>query len=140
MLPTSRTFIALLDDLLTRKMKTSFIAIFKRRVLSTLINSINGITSAWKIEESFRIEVILTLVLTPIAFIVGRNPSESLILILSLILVLIVELINTAIEKTVDRISLEKNDASKLAKDLGSAAVFLTMIGTCSIWAFVLIF
>jgi len=119
-------------------MKTFFLSFFKRRVIFTLTNSLHGIKSAWRTEESFRVEVVVTLFLIPVAFFITQNQSEFLILVLSLILVLVVELINTAIEKTIDRISLERNETSKLVKDLGSAAVFLMIICAATIWIVVL--
>lgn len=120
-------------------MKTSLPSILKRRLISTVIHSMNGLSWAWKKEESFRVEVILASILIPVAYILGKNLAEFLILILSLIMVVIVELLNTAVEKTIDRISLETNETSKIVKDLGSAAVFLTIICASSIWLYVLL-
>ncbi len=85
-------------------------------------------------EPAFRLELLLAAALAPLAFWVGETPAERALLIACLWLVLVVELLNTAIERTVDRISTEQHELSKKAKDMGSAAVFLSLCGTGMVW------
>jgi diacylglycerol kinase (ATP) len=108
------------------------------RILSAFKNSAYGLKNTFKNEESFRQELILTVILTPLAICIGDNHIERIFLITSLILLLIVELINTAIEIVVDRVSYEKNDLSKLAKDIGSAAVLIAFLYCFIVWFFIL--
>ena len=108
------------------------------RILSAFKNSAYGLKNTFKNEESFRQELILTIILTPLAICIGDNHIERIFLITSLILLLIVELINTAIEIVVDRVSYEKNDLSKLAKDIGSAAVLIAFLYCFIVWFFIL--
>ncbi len=90
--------------------------------------SMTGFAAAWRSEEAFRQEVLLAVPLLPAAFWLGRDPAEVVLLAGSWLLVMIVELLNTAVEATVDRIGLEHHPLSGTAKDLGSAAV-LTSLG-----------
>ena len=108
------------------------------KILSAFKNSAYGLKNTSKNEEAFRQELILTIILTPIAIYVGENHIERIFLITSLILLLLVELINTAIEVTVDRVSYEKNELSKLAKDIGSAAVLIASLNCFIVWFFIL--
>ncbi len=108
------------------------------RILSAFKNSTDGLKNTFKNEEAFRQELILTIILTPLAIYIGENHSERIFLITSLILLLLVELINTAIEVVVDRVSHEKNDLSKLAKDIGSAAVLIAFLNCFIVWFFIL--
>lgn len=109
------------------------------RVHQALINSAAGLRMAWRTESAFRQEVALAAVLLPLAVWLGRTWIERATLAGAVVLVLIVELLNTAIEYTVDRVSLERNDLSKSAKDLGSAAVLLALLLCAAIWAAVLL-
>ena len=108
------------------------------RILSAFKNSIDGLKNTFKNEEAFRQELILTIILTPLAIYIGENYIERIFLITSLILLLLVELINTAIEVIVDRVSYEKNELSKLAMDIGSAAVLIALLNCFIIWFFIL--
>ena len=108
------------------------------RILSAFKNSTDGLKNTFKNEEAFRQELILTIILTPLAIYIGENHIERIFLITSLILLLLVELINTAIEVAVDRVSHEKNDLSKLAKDIGSAAVLIAFLNCFIVWFFIL--
>lgn len=108
------------------------------RILSAFKNSTDGLKNTFKNEEAFRQELILTIILTPLAIYIGENHIERIFLITSLILLLLVELINTAIEVVVDRVSHEKNDLSKLAKDIGSAAVLIAFLNCFIVWFFIL--
>ncbi|MDD7987302.1 diacylglycerol kinase [Lentisphaera marina] len=109
------------------------------RFTHTLSYSLSGIKSAWKFEESFRQEMILFIILTPVACLIGVEMIDFIVLIGSLWFLLIVELINSSIEAVVDRVGLEYNHLSKRAKDIGSAAVMLAIILTIFIW-FVVIY
>ncbi len=104
--------------------------LISRRILKTSKYSINGLKAAWRSEEAFRIEVILILVLLPVAFFVGGSAVE-----ICLLIVLIVELLNTGLEKAIDRISMDFNDVSGLVKDVGSAAVYISIIQAVIVWA-----
>ncbi|MEN9931313.1 MAG: hypothetical protein RL604_1560 [Pseudomonadota bacterium] len=106
-----------------------------RRILKTSKYSINGLKAAWKSEEAFRIEVILMLVLLPTVFFVGKSALEICLLVMSLFIVLIVELLNTGLEKAIDRISMDVNDISGFVKDVGSAAVAISIIQALIVWA-----
>ena len=108
------------------------------RILSAFKNSTDGLKNTFKNEEAFKQELILTIILTPLAIYIGENHIERIFLITSLILLLLVELINTAIEVVIDRVSHEKNDLSKLAKDIGSAAVLIAFINCFIVWFFIL--
>ena len=105
------------------------------RIIKAAGYSAKGFRAAWKYESAFRQEVVLTATLIPLAFLLGRNPVEVGLLIASLLLVVIVELLNSGIEAVVDRIGDEPHQLSGRAKDLGSAAVFLALILTLVLWA-----
>lgn len=96
--------------------------------------SIQGLAQAFRHESAFRQELLLCVFMVPAAFWVGTTWSEISLLIGSLVLLLVVELLNSAVEATVDRISFELHDLSKRAKDYGSAAVLLTLLVTAGIW------
>ena len=98
------------------------------RVYHALLNSKRGLSFILKNEAAFKQELTLFLLLSPFAFIIGQSLSETVLLLFSLWMVLVVEVINTSIEVVVDRIGLEHHDLSGLAKDLGSAAVLMTLI------------
>lgn len=96
--------------------------------------SIDGLRSAYRGESAFRQESWFAVGLVPLAFWLGRGWVEVALLAGSVVLVLIVELLNSAIEAVIDRISLEMHDLSKRAKDIGSAAVFLSLLQCAGIW------
>ena len=96
--------------------------------------SLAGLRAGWS-ETAFRLEACLAFVLLPLAFWVGRTWVEVALLAASVLLVLIVELLNTAVEAAIDRIGPERHDLSKRAKDMGSAAVFLSLLIAGGIWA-----
>ena len=100
--------------------------------------SLQGIRAAFRHEDAFRQEIALAVVLIPIALLVERSGIGRALLIGSILLVLIVELLNSALEATVDRISLEHHSLAKRAKDCGSAAVFVSLINVIVIWILVL--
>ncbi|MEJ7930439.1 diacylglycerol kinase [Ramlibacter sp. AN1015] len=95
--------------------------------------SLAGLRAAW-LHPAFRLEVLLALVLLPAATVLARSWVEAALLAGSVLLVMIVELLNTAIESVVDRTGLEWNALSKQAKDMGSAAVFLSVLLASGVW------
>lgn len=99
-----------------------------------------GIKAAYKHEEAFRQEVLLLLVSTPLAIWLGDTGIEIALLIGSVLLLLIVELLNSAIEAVVDRFGGEIHELSGRAKDMGSAAVFIAMVNTALVWVLLLLF
>ena len=113
-------------------------AVNQRRGLNRLIAatrfSLAGLSAAWRSEEAFRQEAVLALIMLPGAFWLGTTTLERLLLACSVLLVLIVELLNTAVEYTVDRIGTDHHDLSGRAKDMGSAAVMLSLILAALVW------
>ncbi|MGJ7496366.1 diacylglycerol kinase [Variovorax sp. RT4R15] len=103
------------------------------RVFHATLISLNGLRAGWG-EPAFRQEAIAAIVLVPFAFWLGRNWVETALLAGSLLLVMIVELLNTAVEAAIDRIGPEWHDLSKRAKDMGSAAVLLALVLSGGIW------
>lgn len=99
-----------------------------------------GLKAAYKHEEAFRQEVFLLLVSVPLAIWLGDNGIEIALLIGSVLLLLIVELLNSAVEAVVDRFGGEIHELSGRAKDMGSAAVFVAMVNTAVVWLLVLLF
>ena len=104
------------------------------RIWRAFFYSLEGFAAALKYEHAFRQELILCLVLLPFAIFLQLELVEKIILVITLLFVLVVELLNSAIEAIVDRVSLENNELSKRAKDLGSAAVFLSVVVTAIAW------
>ena len=100
--------------------------------------SIAGFVAAFHHEDAFRQEVILACILIPLALFLPVSLSGKALMIGSMLLVMIVELLNSAIEATVDRISLENHQLAKRAKDIGSAAVFLSLVNLCVVWLLVI--
>lgn len=105
------------------------------RILHAAGYSWAGLRAAYRGESAFRQETWLTIVGLPLAFWVGRDWVQVALLAGSLILVLIVELLNSAVEAVVDRVSFELHDLSKRAKDIASAAVLLSLVLAGGIWA-----
>jgi diacylglycerol kinase (ATP) len=95
--------------------------------------SLSGLRMGWQ-EKAFRQEVILFLVLAPMAFVLGQSWLEVSLLIGSIIFVMVTELLNTGVESAIDRIGPEWHDLSKRAKDMGSAAVLLSLLLCIGIW------
>jgi diacylglycerol kinase (ATP) len=110
-----------------------------KRVVSAARNSFAGLAEAVRHEDAFRQELILAAIFVPLAFWVGSDGLERALLIGSVLLVLIVELLNSAIEATVDRISFENHRLAKRAKDIGSAAVMLALICAGATWLLILV-
>ena len=109
-----------------------------KRITSALGYSIDGLSAAWRHEHAFRQELMVVLPGVVIALLLPVSRLEKLSLVAVLLLVLIVELLNSAIEAVVDRVSLERPTLSKNAKDLGSAAVLLSCLLAAVTWAVVL--
>lgn len=109
------------------------------RLIKAAGYSVEGLKAAYQHEASIRLEAILLLVLVPAALWLGDNGIERAILITSLLGVFIVELLNSAIETVVDRISIERHELSKRAKDIGSAAVFIAIANVVVVWGLVLL-
>jgi diacylglycerol kinase (ATP) len=94
----------------------------------------HGFKACLRTEEAFRQEVVLAAIMLPASFFIAENKLELIALIAAVFFVLIVEILNTAIERAIDRISCEKHALSKEAKDMGSAAVFLSLVLAGLIW------
>ena len=109
-----------------------------RRVWNAMFYSFAGLRSAWKHEDAFRQESILAMVMVPLAFLLTQDNLARAVMIASVLLVLVVELINSAIEATVDRISLENHRLAKRAKDIGSASVFIALMNVLVVWGLAL--
>ena len=109
------------------------------RVIRALGSSVQGLAGAFRDEAAFRQELACALVVIPLGLWLGRNGVERAVLIGPVFLILIVELINSAIEATVDRIGLERHALAGLAKDIGSAAVFMSFILLGTVWLLVLL-
>jgi len=108
------------------------------RVWNALFYSMDGFRAAFRHEDAFRQEVILAAVMIPAAFFLTPDNLGRALMIASVMLVLIVELLNSAIEATVDRISLENHALAKRAKDIGSASVLLSLLLVLVVWGLVL--
>ena len=109
-----------------------------RRVWNALFYCIDGLAAAFRHEDAFRQESLLALVLIPTAFFMPAGGVGKALMIASVLLVLVVELLNSAIEAAVDRISLDLHHLAKRAKDIGSAAVLLSLVNVVTVWALVL--
>lgn len=118
-------------------MKKAQQSLFSRRIVGATRHSILGLRSAWRSEEAFRLEIVFASALVVLAFFVGRSPVEVTVLILSVLQVLITELLNTGIEKAIDRVGYESHPLSGMAKDVGSAAVFISLGGAVFAWVFI---
>ena len=109
-----------------------------QRLLNAFGYSCAGIREAYRNEDAFRQEVLLAAILLPLAFVLEHGAIGRALMMGSVLLVIIVELLNSAIEATVDRISFDDHHLAKRAKDIGSAAVLLSLINLAVIWALVL--
>lgn len=110
-----------------------------RRVWNALHYSLAGLAAALRHEDAFRQEALLAAILVPLAFMLPVSAIGRALMIASVLLVLIVELLNSAIEAAVDRVSLDRHHLSKRAKDIGSAAVLIALINVTLVWACVLL-
>lgn len=108
------------------------------RILLAFGNTRNGLQAAWREEAAFRQELCLAAIVVPLGLWLGRNGIERSLLIAPMLLVLVIELLNSAIEAVVDRIGSERHELSGMAKDLGSAAVFAGFVLLIACWILVL--
>lgn len=109
-----------------------------RRIVNATGYSWAGLKAAWHNEEAFRQESLLALCLSPLALWLGHTPVERALLIGSLLLIVIVELLNSGIEAAIDRIGPEHHELSGRAKDIGSAAVFVSLANAAAVWGLIL--
>jgi diacylglycerol kinase (ATP) len=106
-------------------------------IFNAVIWSMAGIKAAWKNEQAFRWEAAIVLLMMPVGLWLGRTAVEWALLIASAMSILITELLNSAVEAVVDRIGPERHELSKRAKDLGSAAAFISMITAAIVWGLI---
>ena len=111
-----------------------------KRLVNALFFSLHGFKVTFRTEEAFRQEVFASLLLIPLGLYLGQSVGEKTILAGSIILILIVELLNSAVERAIDRISFERHELSREAKDMGSAAVLLTIALAVMAWVLILFF
>lgn len=108
------------------------------RIWNALFYSIEGLREAYRCEHAFRQELLLATLLIPIALFAPTTGLGKAVMIASVLLMLIVELLNSAVEATVDRVSLEHHRLAKRAKDIGSAAVLISLLNIVTVWSLVL--
>ena len=121
------------DNATTLKGKTGF-----SRVVNAFFYSLAGVRAAFRDEAAFRQELLLAVLLIPFAFFMPVSGIGKALMIASVVLVLIVELLNSAVEAVADRISFEKHELIKKAKDVGSAAVLVALLNVPVVWLLVL--
>jgi len=109
------------------------------RLLNALRNSFQGLSQAWRCEAAFRYEIYVLIFALPSAWILGDGGVKRALLIGSALLVVVVEVLNSAVETVVDRIGLEHHELSGRAKDLGSAAVFCAIVLALVVWLVLLL-
>jgi diacylglycerol kinase (ATP) len=109
------------------------------RLINAFSYSCAGLRTAYKNEDAFRQEVLLAVVLIPLAFYLQHGAVERVLMVGSVFLLIIVELLNSAVEATVDRISLDHHRLAKRAKDIGSAAVLIALVNLAMVWSLILL-
>jgi diacylglycerol kinase (ATP) len=110
-----------------------------RRLINATRNSLEGLAAAMRHEAAFRQELLLAAVLVPLGLWLGENGVERALLVGTVLMMLLVELLNSAIEAVVDRVSLENHELAKRAKDYGSAAVMMALAATAAVWLLLLL-
>ena len=110
-----------------------------KRVINAFLYSMDGMKAALRHEDAFRQEMILAIILIPLAIFLEPSAVGRALMIASVLLVLIVELLNSAVEAAVDRISFEHHHLIKRAKDMGSAAVLVSLLNVCVVWGLILL-
>ena len=110
-----------------------------KRLANAFTYSVAGTLAAFKHEDAFRQEVFLSAILIPLAIYLGQTAIEQALMITSILLIIIVELLNSSVEATVDRISVKRHKLSKRAKDIGSAAVFFSLVNAAVVWFLILV-
>jgi diacylglycerol kinase (ATP) len=109
------------------------------RVLRAMGSSVRGLSGAYRDEAAFREELALTVIVIPLGLWLGHGAIERVLLVTPMLLILIVELLNSAIEATVDRIGLERHVLAGLAKDISSAAVLMSFVLLVVVWLIILL-
>ena len=109
------------------------------RMWSATINSRNGLAFAFRSEQAFREEVVALVVAVPLAFLIGVSPERKIQLIFTVLLLMVVELLNTAIEKLADRLTTDHDKQIGRVKDMGSAAVGVTLVIAGVTWLFAIV-
>lgn len=110
-----------------------------KRLWNATVYSWQGLKAAWRYQWVFPLEVTAFFLAVPLSVYLGKTPAERILLISSVLLVLIVELLNSALETAIDRISPEKHELSGRAKDLASAAVFLSVLNAVITWIIIML-
>lgn len=108
------------------------------RLINALGYSRDGLRAAWQNEAAFREEILLATIAIPLALLLAKTGVDRALMMGSIILILIVEILNSAVEAVVDKASPEKNDLAKRAKDMGSAAVLLSLLNAVVVWGCIL--
>ena len=111
-----------------------------KRLINAFGYSLSGFKVAFAKEDAFRQEVFLSIILVTVAVYISNSSIELVLLIGSTLLVPIIELLNSAIEATVDRVSLDKHPLAKRAKDIGSASVFLSLVNLAATWLIIIFY
>ena len=109
------------------------------KIKSATYYSIQGLKTTFQNEFAFRLELLIALIAAPVALFLGKTPVERALLICCLFLIFIAELLNSAIEMTLDRIDLSWHELTRKGKDLASAAVFVTIINALVVWSVIII-
>ena len=109
------------------------------RIVQAFFNSLAGLQDAWRHESAFRQESFLAAALVAVAALLPVTPVERALLLATPLLVLVVELLNSGVEAAIDRIGLDRHDLSRRAKDLGSAAVLVTLLLLALVWGVILL-
>lgn len=125
-------------DTITEKIMDKVKKTGLRRIINATGYSLCGLKAAWRTEAAFRQEALLMVILLPLALLLGKNGVERALLVSVCLVVLVAELLNSAIEAVVDRIGPEHHPLAGAAKDLGSAAVFVSLVLVVMVWALVL--
>jgi len=110
-----------------------------QRLINATRYSFEGLAAAARHEDAFRQELTLAAILVPLGLWLGNDGVERALMVGSVLLVLVVELLNSAVEATVDRVSLENHQLAKRAKDIGSAAVMVSLVTVAAVWLLVLL-
>ena len=108
-------------------------------IKNAFIYTFAGLKAAWKNELAFRGEVVVVMIMSPLGLWLGRSAVERALLIASLLLILLAELVNSALEAVVDRIGPQRHELSKRAKDMGSAAAFISMVTAALVWIIIIL-
>jgi len=108
-------------------------------IKNAFIYTFAGLKAAWKNELAFRGEVVVVTIMLPLGIWLGRSAVERALLIASILLIILTELVNSALEAVVDRIGPERHELSKRAKDMGSAAAFISMVTAALVWIIIVV-